>query len=186
MVSGGWKVIRPASEFFRIVSIPLAQLSVQFMSGGLTVDLQVVLLPPLLALGIYVVLSYILLPLWRRFFQRDRQHSIVTYPFARYTPLGGSSPTEAFNEFAARVSALIGRSRRTSAEAEGFLGDEELEEGNLLHGTGEDRMINASNGVNTTSINQGGRRLSRDLERGFIDDSDDEDGDGDSRRIRLG
>ena len=54
-----------------------------------------------------------------------------------------------------------------------FLGDEELEEGNMLH-NGENRVSGAGEPGN-------GRRLSRELEGGFMDDSDDEDRD--SQRV---
>ena len=140
------------------------------------------LFPPLFALGVYAILSYVALPLWRRYSQQTRRQLEATHPLARYAPLGGASPADAFNEFANRVSALIGRPRRTSEGAEGYLGDEELEEGGLLHVSDGERGFGNVNGPDE----DGGRRLSRELEGGFMDDSSDEEGHDDGRRLRLG
>ena len=68
----------------------------------------------------------------------------------------------------------MGRSRRLSSGEDSldgglFFGDEELEEGNMLH---ENRATSEDAGRG----DQGGRRLSRELEGGFMDDSDEEAG----------
>lgn len=87
-----------------------------------------------------------------------------------------------------RVSDLLGRARRDSLNGgvEGFLGDEELEDvGSVGRGVGcEDGERNYGARRNNNDPN-GERRLSRELERGFMDDSSEEGDEGSNRRGML-
>lgn len=107
--------------------------------------------------------------------------------FTLSTPLGvNTAPTQAFQDLAARVTALVGRSYSISSAGDGFLGDEELEEGNLLHSSAVSnrRVGDCREDAAVEELGpENGRRLSRELESGFMDDSDDDEG---VRRIHLG
>lgn len=86
-----------------------------------------------------------------------------------------------------RVSDLLGRARRDSLNGgvEGFLGDEELEEG---VGGGDGFGIVGRGGMGSgggDGMVEGGRRLSRELEGGFMDDSSDDDDDDVDRGRRI-
>ena len=94
------------------------------------------------------------------------------------------------------MSDLLGRARRDSLNGgvEGFLGDEELEDVASLGAIGGDEVGGADNYGSQNVVGNddrerrgirngdGGRRLSRELECGFMDDSSDDDGDDDRRR----
>ncbi len=69
------------------------------------------------------------------------------------------------------MQGLVGWPRRNSAASgESLLGDEELEEGLADQGLGRGRRgIDGGAGANAD------RRLSRELEGGFMDDSDEEE-----------
>lgn len=97
------------------------------------------------------------------------------------------------------MSDLLGRARRDSLNGgvEGFLGDEELEDVGGIRGIGEDEIGGTHNyGIENAVGNDdrewrgnrdgdGGRRLSRELECGFMDDSSDDEGDDDRRRRAM-
>ena len=107
-------------------------------------------------------MTYALLPFYKRY--------ILT---SRYTPLPNgiaSDPSQAFSDLRDRVTSLLGRARSNSG-IERYLGDEELEEGTLSGRPSEGRG------------GTGEWRLSRELEGGFMDDSDEEEED-EAGRIR--
>jgi hypothetical protein len=122
-------------------------------------------------------------PIWKRY--RGR--------YSSYVPLDRlSNHTTSFRQYAR--SALAGlflpsswrseyeRSRRT-ADARDEPNEEEWdEEGEELFQVDDNRREALS--LDARRINDDGRRLSRDLEEGFKDDSDDED-ETDSRSIRV-
>ncbi|MCJ1459185.1 hypothetical protein MMC28_009562 [Mycoblastus sanguinarius] len=129
------------------------------MAGG---TWKTLLFPPLFALLLYLLTSYILIPYYRRF----RAHS-------SYTLLPSSaSPSHLAPNLFSRVSTLLGRPRRNSDTSEdSLLGDEELEEG-LSESVLQDGR-SGTGGV--ADMEDGERRLSRELERGFRDSSDEEE-----------
>ncbi|MCJ1359267.1 MAG: hypothetical protein MMC33_009268 [Icmadophila ericetorum] len=121
------------------------------------------IIPPLVALFIFLLSAYVIAPLYR---QRAR--------YANYIPISISlsssgSHQSRFSRIQGRIleafSPFRNRMRRVSTASDDMFGDEELEEG--VGGQGE---------IERARINTDGeRRLSRELEVGFMDDSDEED-----------
>lgn len=136
-------------------------------------------MPPLLALIIYLFAIYIALPLYRHF-SPSRHFSASTLPSILPASLRSRLSSVQLRE-------LIRFPRRGSLSGEeSLLGDEELEEG-LLESTGE-RGRGGGGGGGASGGGSGGggeyeRRLSRELEVGFRDESDEED-EGDRRGRR--
>ena len=145
--------------------------------------MQTIILPPVFALLLYLLTTYLFLPLYHRL----RTQSTYTL-----LPNSLSSPSPESIPFArgllSRLSTLLGRDdndndRRNSFNgAESLLGDEELEEG-----FGElSRSISAQerNGriAEAAQAGESEGRLSQELERGFRDSSDEEE---DDRRRRV-
>ncbi|MCJ1376314.1 hypothetical protein MMC20_007556 [Loxospora ochrophaea] len=134
---------------------------------------QTILLPPLFAALLYLLTTYLLLPLYRH---HRRNHT-------SYLPL--STPSTARPPLLHRLLSLFSpfpSSRRPSLTP--YLGDEELEEGLLSHH--ETRFPNhpTEHAVNTADDDVSSeRRLSRELEGGFRDDSSS-DGEERGRRPR--
>lgn len=129
---------------------------------------QSFLLPPLLSLALYLLLSYVLLPLYHRY--RGR--------YSSYIPLHLQSATDSLPSLPSRILARLLPSRlglgpRRPSEESGtsLFGEEELEEG-LVPRAGDGGFRGGGAGQ---------RRLSRDLEVGFRDESDSEDEGGDGR-----
>ncbi|MCJ1392369.1 hypothetical protein MMC18_005236 [Xylographa bjoerkii] len=132
---------------------------------------KTIFVPPLVALAIFLVIVYVLLPLYR---QRQR--------YAHYIPvsLPPAYPSSGQQSFISRtrqrvLNAIIpsgagnrwGR-RGSQMSADSMFGDEELEEGFGIEGVPEER------GRRNSEARED-RRLSRDLEVGFRDDSDEDD-----------
>ena len=137
----------------------------------INLPVQTLLLPPIFALLLYLLTTYLILPHYRRLRARS---SYALLP-SSLTP---SSPTSLSfaNGLVSRVNAFIGReSRRRSGES--LMGDEELEEqfttlpSTMLHERDDMARLGEADDRET--------RLSRDLERGFRDSSDEEE---DNRR----
>ncbi|KAL2039105.1 hypothetical protein N7G274_008154 [Stereocaulon virgatum] len=146
------------------------------MSAGNSSMWKTLLVPPIFAFLLYILTTYLLVPYYRRF----RSHSSYTLLPSSLAP--SNSPTSAAfaHGLLSRVNALIGgNSRRVSGES--LMGDEELEEGgftildNSLTGGRLDED-------SRSNVDDGERRLSRELERGFRDSSDEDDDD--RRRAR--
>jgi len=117
----------------------------------------------LIAFALYLVCSYFLLPLYR---QRQRYAQYLPVALTASDQPGIISRTrlrvqEALADFAGQ---RIWRRRASDANTDLHLGDEELEE--ALH---SEHMPRNAQDRGTE------RRLSRDLEAGFRDDSDEED-----------
>lgn len=135
-------------------------------------------MPPLLALIIYLSAIYIIFPLYRHF-SPSRNFSASALP--------SILPASVRNRLSGvQLRDLIQFPRRRSLSGEeSLLGDEELEEG-LLESTDE-RGRRVGGGRGGGGGGGGGeeyeRRLSRELEVGFRDESDEED-DGDRRGRR--
>lgn len=124
------------------------------------------LIPLLLALIFYLLIINIFLPLYRRL---PPSRAFSTSNFSKFLP---ASLRNRLSGLQLRDLAHFSRRRSLSGE-ESLLGDEELEEGFL------DSAEGGRNGGE-----DGERRLSRELEVGFRDESDDEDDDGDRRGRR--
>ncbi|KAF6241428.1 hypothetical protein HO173_000138 [Letharia columbiana] len=125
-----------------------------------------VLLPPIFALALYALTTYLVLPYYRHLRARS---SYSLLPSSQSSSNNPSLTTRLLS----RIQALVGRSKRR-ASSNSLLGDEELEEGfdNL-----SDEVIRGRDDVAVDSDTEGDRRLSRELEGGFRDSSDEDDDD---------
>ena len=127
---------------------------------------QTVLLPPIFALALYLLTTYLILPYYRQLRARS-SYSLLP---SSQSPSNNPSLT---SRLIARIQTLVGRPKRR-ASTNSLLGDEELEEG--FENFAED-MPRGRNEVAVQSSTEGDRRLSRDLEVGFRDSSDEEEDD---------
>ncbi|MCJ1433774.1 hypothetical protein MMC27_003139 [Xylographa pallens] len=142
-------------------------------------------IPPLVALAIYLVIVYVLLPLYRQR-QRYAHYIPVSLPPA-YSPSGQQSFISRARQRVLNAITHSGASSRwgrrgSQTSADSMFGDEELEEGFGIDGVPEER------GRRDSEVRED-RRLSRDLEVGFRDDSDEDDPDAstmESRSSRTG
>ncbi|MCJ1472958.1 hypothetical protein MMC13_001607 [Lambiella insularis] len=132
---------------------------------------KTIFVPPLLALALYLAIAYILIPLYR---QRARYAHYI--PVSLHTPSSAPGPPNFLSQARERVLDALTpfgagnrwRRRGSQMSADSMFGDEELEEGFGIEGVPRDRPRRGS-------VAAEDRRLSRDLEVGFRDDSDDED-----------
>ncbi|WXC65348.1 hypothetical protein SNK03_011152 [Fusarium graminearum] len=125
--------------------------------------IKTLIVPAVISLILFILLTYILIPLWRRYAR-----------YSQYLPLDTlSSHTSSLRErITARVAAW--RSNRDVAFAsddgsDDGIGDDGEELGNVDEATW--RQMEADT---RAARPDNARRLSRDLEEGFRDDSDDE------------
>lgn len=125
---------------------------------------KTLLLPPLFALALYALTTYLILPYYRHLRARS---SYSLLPSSQSSSNNPSLTTRLFS----RIQTLVGRSKRRDS-SNSLLGDEELEEefDNLSEGVTRGR-----NDVAVDSDTEGDRRLSRELEGGFRDSSDEEE-----------
>ncbi|EKJ72640.1 hypothetical protein NXS19_008815 [Fusarium pseudograminearum] len=125
--------------------------------------IKTLIVPAVISLLLFILLTYVLIPLWRRYAR-----------YSQYLPLDTlSSHTSSLRErITARVAAW--RSNRDVAFAsddgsDDGIGDDGEELGNVDEATW--RQMEADT---RAARPDNARRLSRDLEEGFRDDSDDE------------
>ncbi|PTD05341.1 hypothetical protein HYE67_003432 [Fusarium culmorum] len=125
--------------------------------------IKTLIVPAVISLILFILLTYVLIPLWRRYAR-----------YSQYLPLDTlSSHTSSLRErITARVAAW--RSNRDVAFAsddgsDDGIGDDGEELGNVDEATW--RQMEADT---RAARPDNARRLSRDLEEGFRDDSDDE------------
>ncbi|KAH8821479.1 hypothetical protein F5884DRAFT_88982 [Xylogone sp. PMI_703] len=152
-------------------------------SMGSTLSLlKTLIIPAIISLVLYLLLSYLIVPVWKRY--RNR--------YSQYIPL--DRITNQTSSLRQRLqAALIGllmpsswradrNTHRFSAtpEEDGANSDFDEDDGEELYEVDQNRReaisLDAQRRVDV------GRRLSRDLEEGFMDDSDDENGSQDDRR----
>ena len=135
--------------------------------------LQTILVPPLIALAIYLVIVYTIIPLYRRR-GRYSQYIPISLPLSSSNTGGQGFVSRARERVLDALSPFVignrWRRRGSQASVDSMFGDEELEEG---AGIGEIVVVNRRNSGAGED-----RRLSRELEVGFRDDSDEEDVDG--------
>lgn len=131
------------------------------------------LLPPIFALALYVLTTYLILPYYRRLRVRS------SYSLLPSSQSSSNNPSIT-NRLFSRVQELVGLSKRRDS-SNSLLGDEELEEefDNL---SGD--VVRGRNDVNVDSATEDDRRLSRELEGGFRDSSDEDDDDNSGRGRR--
>ncbi|MCJ1383871.1 hypothetical protein MMC17_006985 [Xylographa soralifera] len=134
---------------------------------------KTIFIPPLVALAIFLVIVYILLPLYRQR-QRYAHYIPVSLPPA-YSPTGQQNFISRTRQRVLNAITPSGAGNRwgrrgSQMSADSMFGDEELEEGFGIEGVPEER------GRRGSEVRED-RRLSRDLEVGFRDDSDEDDPD---------
>ncbi|RFU32241.1 hypothetical protein B7463_g4117, partial [Scytalidium lignicola] len=137
--------------------------------------LKTLIVPAIISLILYLLLSYLVVPVWKRY--RNR--------YSQYIPLDRiTTQTSSLRQRlqAALVGLLLPSSWRsdqnthrfsaTAEEEEGVNSDFDEDDGEELYEVDQNRReaisLDAQRRVDV------GRRLSRDLEEGFMDDSDDE------------
>ena len=124
------------------------------------------LLPPIFALALYVLTTYLILPYYRRLRVRS------SYSLLPSSQSSSNNPSIT-NRLFSRIQELVGRSKRRDS-SNSLLGDEELEEEfDSLSGD----VLRGRNDVIVESATEDDSRLSRELERGFRDSSDEDDDD---------
>ena len=124
------------------------------------------LLPPIFALALYVLTTYLILPYYRQLRVRS------SYSLLPSSQSSSNNPSLTSRLFS-RIQTLVGGSKRR-ASSNSLLGDEELEEefDNL---SGD--VVRGRNDVTIDSATEDDSRLSRELEGGFRDSSDEDDDD---------
>lgn len=137
--------------------------------------LKTLVIPAIISLLLYLLISYLVVPFWKRY--RGR--------YSNYLPLDTiSTHTTSFRQRAqsAVVGLLLpsswrtdfGRIRHTASAQDGSGSDFDEDEGEELYEVDDHRRealsLDARRGADDD-----GRRLSRDLEEGFKDDSDDDE-----------
>ena len=137
------------------------------LSDDLTDSQQTTLLPPVFALVLYGLTTYLILPYYRHLRARS---SYSLLPSSQSSANNPSLTTRLFS----RIQTLVGTSKRR-ASLSSLLDEEELEEGfdNL-----SEEAVRGRNVVAVDSDAEGDRRLSRELEAGFRDSSDEEEEEG--------
>ncbi|KAF4616207.1 hypothetical protein G7Y89_g15199 [Cudoniella acicularis] len=148
-------------------------------------DLKTLIIPAIISLILYVIISYVVVPVWKRY--RGR--------YSNYLPLETiSTRTTSLRErLQSAVAGLLlpsswrasfSRGRYTVSAQDGSGSDFDEDEGEELYDVDENRRealsLDARRGRDDD-----GRRLSRDLEEGFKDDSDDEDDEDNRRRQSI-
>lgn len=137
--------------------------------------MQTLVIPAIISLILYLLISYLVVPLWKRYWGR----------YSNYLPLDTiSTRTTSFRQRAqSAVAGLLlpsswrthfGRNSHIMNAQDGSGSDFDEDEGEELFEVDDNRRealsLDARRGGDTD-----GRRLSRDLEEGFKDDSDDDD-----------
>ncbi|KAM3500923.1 hypothetical protein MY10362_005987 [Beauveria mimosiformis] len=136
--------------------------------GAAISGIKVLIVPAAISLVLFLIVTFAVLPLWRRYRAR----------YSQYLPLDtlGSASSSLRDRVTARLAALTlpstwrhdrGRFAATTG------GDEEEDAGEELGRVGE----RVTAGFAVTGFGSDTVRLSRDLEEGFIDDTDSDNSD---------
>ncbi|TVY50930.1 hypothetical protein LCER1_G008960 [Lachnellula cervina] len=152
-------------------------------ASRLTRDTLVI--PAIISLILYLLISYLIVPAWKRY--RNR--------YSQYLPLDAiSTRTTSFRQRiqGSLTRALLptswreqfGRGRPSVNGFDGSGSDFDEDEGEELYDVDDNRRQALSLDARRARDDVG-RRLSRDLEEGFKDDSDDEDNVSDDRRRSI-
>ncbi|OGE51227.1 hypothetical protein PENARI_c014G00436 [Penicillium arizonense] len=144
--------------------------------GSSGVFAKTILIPALIALTIYILATCLILPIFRRYHQR----------YSQYLPLHNiSAHTLSLRD---RIADAIMRFflpstwRRGAHMAEHDTISIDDDEGEILVGMDMDAARREALERRRGSVAEAEGRLSRDLEEGFMDDSDEEDHHGSERR----
>ncbi|KAJ6023310.1 uncharacterized protein N7446_013670 [Penicillium canescens] len=143
--------------------------------GSSGVFAKTILIPALIALTIYILATCLILPIFRRYHQR----------YSQYLPLHNiSAHTLSLRD---RIADAIMRfflpsTWRRGAHVEHDTISIDDDEGEILVGMDMDAARREALERRRGSVAEAEGRLSRDLEEGFMDDSDEEDHHGGGRR----
>jgi len=131
---------------------------------------KTLIVPALISLAIYIVLSYLIIPFFRRYHQR----------YAQYLPLHSiSTPTSSIRERAADalmhfvLPYMWRQGARLNADPNDAISIYD-EEGELMVGMDIDPSRREALERRRSLTSESQVRLSRELEEGFIDDSEEE------------
>ncbi|KAK0754786.1 hypothetical protein B0T18DRAFT_386608 [Schizothecium vesticola] len=130
--------------------------------------IKTLIIPAIISLALYLLSHFLLIPLWRHYHLR----------YSTYLPLDTiqtqtSSIRAKVSDWIVRLIAkpLFSRSGATVVVADPDSGASDSEDGEELGRVNQ--SARAAHGQNSGSVDSS-RRLSRDLEEGFMDDSDEE------------
>ncbi|KZZ96522.1 hypothetical protein AAL_03751 [Moelleriella libera RCEF 2490] len=130
--------------------------------------LKTLFIPAVISLIVFVVLTFAVVPVWRRYQNR----------YSQYLPLDTLSQRTSGlrHRILHRLSTLTPLSawRRNRDAAENYATDTFLEDGEEL-GDIDQATLSAISRHILSTMHDSTRRLSRDLEEGFMDDSDEEE-----------
>ncbi|KAI9824786.1 MAG: hypothetical protein M1832_001614 [Thelocarpon impressellum] len=146
----------------------LSFLKVRFLAGT-------VLVPACISLAIYLLFSYLILPFARRHRHRYKQYLPLESISSHTTSLRHRA-SDALLSLLMPSSWARDRGRRVIDEDDSSLFDED--EGEDMIGFDIDSRRREALERRRSEMGQGERRLSRDLEEGFKDDSEDEASEG--------
>ncbi|OJD18186.1 hypothetical protein ACJ73_08738 [Blastomyces percursus] len=159
------------------------------MAGSLDIA-KTLLFPALISLAIYLFLSFLIIPFIRRYRQRYAQY-LPLHTVSAHASTLRERASDALMHFLLPSSW---RQRQIFGAQNGggsVFDDEEGEDmvGFEMDASRREALDQRRRSGNDNSTGRGSvdtdRRLSRDLEEGFMDDSDDEDGGGDERWARV-
>ncbi|PKS07972.1 hypothetical protein jhhlp_006584 [Lomentospora prolificans] len=150
---------------------------------GSTIEaIKTLVIPAVISLIIFVTGRYVIMPLWRTYRQR----------YSQYLPLDSiSNHTLSLRQrLQSAYSGMLAPTWRRRFRSRVVVGDNDVvsddeytsEEGEELADVDVESWSSAARGGSRTDIPSTERRLSRDLEEGFISDSDDDDDNDDDRR----
>ncbi|OXV06524.1 hypothetical protein Egran_05707 [Elaphomyces granulatus] len=141
---------------------------------------KTLIVPALISLAIYIVLSYLIIPFFRRYHQR----------YAQYLPLNSiSTRTSSIRERAAEalmhfvLPSMWRRGARLNADPSDAISIYD-EEGEIMVGMDIDPSRREALERRRSLASESQVRLSRELEEGFMDDSEEESEERDSRPLR--
>jgi len=137
--------------------------------------LKTLIVPAIISLILYLLLSYLIIPLWKRYRGRYSQYLPLDTISTRTTSLRQRVQSTAVRFLLpSSWRSDFGRNRYTVSAEDGSGSDFDEDDGEELYEVNDNRREALSLDARRGGDDDG-RRLSRDLEEGFKDDSDDED-----------
>ncbi|RDL35294.1 Uncharacterized protein BP5553_07225 [Venustampulla echinocandica] len=138
--------------------------------------LKTLIVPAIISLILYLVISYVIVPTWKRYRNRYSNYLPLDTISTRTTSLRQRVQGAAVRLLVPSAwAARWGDNRYTASAQDGSGSDFDDDEGEELYDVDDNRREALSLDARRGGYTEG-RRLSRDLEEGFKDDSDDEDG----------
>ncbi|KAI9762863.1 MAG: hypothetical protein M4579_000216 [Chaenotheca gracillima] len=156
--------------------------------------LKTILLPAVISFGLYLLLTYALLPIYHRYRQRYHQYlpldTISSHTISLRERIADALTTFVLPSSWSRSSRALGGGSggggggygRDVFDTESLVDDEEGE--GMVGFEIDAHRREALERTRHAAMGEGERRLSRDLEEGFRDDSDDEEEANEGQRRR--